>query len=312
MSLITISRQTASLGDQIAEELAQRLGMKLITRDYVLEKWLSEIASKHELHMLQESSKFYNKTSSKGLTFAEFIENKLKKKAKKESMVILGLGSQVIFRDSPEALHVKIVSSENNRVKRIAGKYGLNPEQAQRTVELSDRKHRRYVWRIYDRDWSEPTLYHLALNTDGINIEEAVNLLIYLADLKKENMSALTAEIEAEKKEKNEEPNFVHPSEKELADILNMHNIKWEYEPTEFPLEWDAEGNITMGFRPDFYLPEYDTFIELTTMKRKYVTEKNKKKRLLEKKYPEVNIKIVYKKDFKSLIERFGVEPEGD
>jgi hypothetical protein len=86
-----------------------------------------------------------------------------------------------------------------------------------------------------------------------------------------------------------------------------MHHISWEYEPTEFPLEWDAEGNIIMAFRPDFYLTEYDTYIELTTMKRKYVTEKNKKVRLVQEIYPDINIKIVYKKDFHKLVEKFDI-----
>ena len=308
LDLITISRQTASLGDEIAENLSQRMGIKMISREYVINEWLPEIADAHELHMLQESSKFYNKESSKGITFYKFIEKKLKKQLKKESLIILGLGSQVIFRDNPNTLHIKIVASEEKRINRISQKYGLDSKQAKRTLELSDRKHRRYVWRIYNKDWSEPTLYHLALNTDGVTVEEAVNIIIYLGDLKKgKNHSLINKTDEKDIIQDNDkQPDFAHPSEKEFADILDMHNIKWEYEPTEFPLEWDAEGNITMGFRPDFYLPEYDTFLELTTMKRKYVTEKNKKKRLLEENYPDINIKIVYKKDFHSLIERFG------
>ena len=301
------------MGNEIASDLAQKLGIQIISRDYVINEWLPEVANDHELNMLKESSKFYKRKSSRGISFANYIENKLIKKAKKESLVILGLGSQVIFRNNPRAIHIKIVASKNRRIKRIAEKYGLEKKQAKRTIKLSDRKHRRYVWRIYDKDWSKPTLYHLALNTDGLSVKEAVNMIIYLGDIKKDKLNALTSE-DVENKittpKPEESPDFAHPSEKEFSDILNMHNIEWEYEPTEFPLEWDAEGNITLGFRPDFYLPEYDTYLELTTMKRKYVTEKNKKKRLLEKNYPEVNIKIVYKKDFHSLIERFGVSNE--
>jgi hypothetical protein len=84
-----------------------------------------------------------------------------------------------------------------------------------------------------------------------------------------------------------------------------MHHIEWEYEPSEFPLEWDPEGNVIMAFRPDFYLCEHDTYVELTTMKQKYTTEKNKKVRLLQELYPHIKIKIVYKKDFEQLAEKF-------
>ena len=84
-----------------------------------------------------------------------------------------------------------------------------------------------------------------------------------------------------------------------------MYHIEWLYEPRTFPIEWDAEGNITQAFSPDFYLTQFDTYIELTTMNQKYVTQKNRKARRVRELYPGTNVKIVYKKDFQSLIERF-------
>ena len=309
LQIITISRQTASGGNEIAEQLAKRLGFKLINRDYVLENWLPDVADEHQLHMLKQSRKFYNRSINQKygleeeLTFADFIENKLRGLAKEKNLLIVGLGAQIIFRNHSKAIHIKIVASHEYRVKKISQKYGLKKEQAERTIELSDRKKRRYVWQVHEIDWSDPTLYHISINSDGINLEQALNILSNLADFKKASPEALNEknhEVEQEK-----EYDFAHPSEKEFAKILDMHHIKWEYEPTEFPLEWDAEGNISMGFKPDFYLTEYDTYIELTTMKRKYVTEKNKKVKLLKKTYPHINVKIVYKKDFHTLVEKF-------
>jgi hypothetical protein len=84
-----------------------------------------------------------------------------------------------------------------------------------------------------------------------------------------------------------------------------MHQIEWKYEPRTFPVEWDAEGNVTLAFSPDFYLVQFDTYLELTTMNQRYVTEKNKKLRRVRELYPGTHIKIVYKKDFQSLVERF-------
>ena len=105
--LITISRQTASLGDEIALNLANKLGVKLISRDYVIDNWLAEIADDHDLHMLKETSKYYLRKAQNGQTFKEYIIERLKKKAEEESLVILGLGSQVIFKDYAHAVHVK-------------------------------------------------------------------------------------------------------------------------------------------------------------------------------------------------------------
>ena len=309
MFVITISRQTASLGDEIAAELADKLGVKLITRNYVIDNWLSEIADEHDLHMLRETSKYYLRTAQNGQTFKEYIIERLKKEAEEQSLVILGLGSQVIFKDYAHAVHIKVICSDGRRVKRIMEKYNIQQEQAVRTLDLSDRKHRRYVHRLFNKDWENISLYHMSINTDGLDIKEASNLIIHLLEMKKEEPQPLFRPQEeiTVKRMNTKDIDFVHESERDFAEILDMYNIEWEYEPSEFPLEWDAEGNIVLGFRPDFYLPEFDTYIELTTMKQKYVTEKNKKVKLLQELYPDINVNIVYKKDYHKLLKRFGV-----
>lgn len=309
MFVITISRQTASLGDEIAAELADKLGVKLITRNYVIDNWLSEIADEHDLHMLRETSKYYLRTAQNGQTFKEYIIERLKKEAEEQSLVILGLGSQIIFKDYAHAVHIKVICSDGRRVKRIMEKYNIQQEQAVRTLDLSDRKHRRYVHRLFNKDWENISLYHMSINTDGLDIKEASNLIIHLLEMKKEEPQPLFRPQEeiTVKRMNSKDIDFVHESERDFAEILDMYNIEWEYEPSEFPLEWDAEGNIVLGFRPDFYLPEFDTYIELTTMKQKYVTEKNKKVKLLQELYPDINVNIVYKKDYHKLLKRFGV-----
>ncbi len=318
MFVITISRQSSSLGEEIAKELADKLGVKLLTRDHVINNWFSDVADDHDIHMLKETSKYYLKSAQNGKTFKDIIIKRLKMKVEKENLVILGLGSQIIFKDYAHAVHVKIICSDKIRVHRVMEKYNINKERAIRTIDLSDRKHRRYVHRLFNKDWNNSSLYHLSINTAGLDVTEAVNLIIHLLEMKKENPESLFKNLDEYKShiKTKKDIEFVHDSEKDFAEILDMYNIKWEYEPSEFPLEWDAEGNISMGFRPDFYLPEFDTYIEITTMKQKYVTEKNKKVKMLQKLYPNININIVYKKDYHKLLNRFGIneikENEGD
>lgn len=100
---------------------------------------------------------------------------------------------------------------------------------------------------------------------------------------------------------------FAHPSERVAAQILDFYRIAWEYEPTTFPLEWDRHGSVLASFAPDFYLPEFDLYIELTTMSQKLVTKKNRKVRRLKELYPEVSIKILYQKDFRKLLFKYGI-----
>jgi hypoxanthine phosphoribosyltransferase len=105
----------------------------------------------------------------------------------------------------------------------------------------------------------------------------------------------------------SEPPRFANPAELEYAKVLDWHGIPWEYEPTTFVLERDAEGRVTEAFTPDFYLPEQDLYLEVTVMKQSLVTRKNRKLRKLRELYPEVKVKLFYERDFERLAVRFGL-----
>lgn len=100
---------------------------------------------------------------------------------------------------------------------------------------------------------------------------------------------------------------FVHPSEVEFARFLDFHRIRWAYEPVSFPLAWE-EGRISEMFTPDFYLPEHDLYVELTTMKQSLVTPKNRKLRLLKELYPQLKVKLLYRKDYQQLLSQAGYD----
>lgn len=118
---------------------------------------------------------------------------------------------------------------------------------------------------------------------------------------------AAEADSDGEGEVPRKEIKFAHASEKVCAEILDFYDITWLYEPKTFPLRWDKKGNIIQSFTPDFYLPELDLYIELTTMSQKLVTKKNRKVRQLREIYPEVNIKIFYQKDFRNLLLKYGL-----
>jgi hypoxanthine phosphoribosyltransferase len=99
---------------------------------------------------------------------------------------------------------------------------------------------------------------------------------------------------------------FVHPAEEEFARFLDFYRIQYEYEPTSFPLRWHPDGRVAEMFTPDFYLPEQDLYVELTTMKQTHVTRKNRKVRQLRRLHPEINIVLLYRKDYHEILGRFG------
>ena len=101
---------------------------------------------------------------------------------------------------------------------------------------------------------------------------------------------------------------FAHASERQFARLLDFYQIEWDYEPRSFDLERDREGNVIQRFTPDFYLPQYDLYIEITTMSQKLVTKKNRKVRKLKEQYPEISCKIFYQRDYLSLVTKYGLE----
>ena len=102
---------------------------------------------------------------------------------------------------------------------------------------------------------------------------------------------------------------FAHNSECEFARLLDFYRVEWEYEPTAFPIEWDADARPTQHFRPDFYLPGFGLYIEITTLNQRLVTKKNRKVRRLRELYPDVRIKVLYQRDYLSLLAKYGLEP---
>ncbi|MGH9101462.1 MAG: hypothetical protein ACRDYD_00530 [Acidimicrobiales bacterium] len=101
---------------------------------------------------------------------------------------------------------------------------------------------------------------------------------------------------------------FAHNSERQFAKLLDFYGISWEYEPVEFVLERDRDGEPVAAFRPDFYLPEHDLYIEITTLSQKLVTKKNRKVRRLGELHPEVQVKLLYQRDYLALLVKYGLE----
>jgi hypothetical protein len=99
---------------------------------------------------------------------------------------------------------------------------------------------------------------------------------------------------------------FAHASEAEFARILDFYQMRWEYEPQVFPILWDLAGNVLESFAPDFYLPDIDLFIEMTTLQQRLVRKKNRKVRRLRELYPAIRIKLFYARDFRALMLKYG------
>ncbi len=91
-----------------------------------------------------------------------------------------------------------------------------------------------------------------------------------------------------------------------MARILDFYDVRWEYEPHVFPILWNLDGDVVESFAPDFWLPDLDLYLEMTTLKQRLVRKKNRKLRRLRELYPGTRIKLFYARDFRMLMLKYG------
>lgn len=332
MAIITISRQFGSNGEMIAEILAEATQCLLLNRK-TLEEYLSEHhIPEIRMEWINESSPYdIEELDQERTVYLEFLKETIPKLSQESHVFMLGRGGQFLFKDREDAYHFKVIAALETRSQAIQKRFDVDKATALRLINQKDTERDQYTLFYHRSDSSDPHAYDLILNTSRVGVGDAAEIILYYlvekgvfptADFPqfKDEINRITQEKLAASEEfkvygrqgttEGSDYNFANESEVEFARILDYYKIKYLYEPTTFPLRWDSEGNVESAFTPDFYFPEFDLYIELTTMKQDLVTKKNRKLKELKSIYPDVNIRLFYRKDYKKLLERFGlIEP---
>ncbi len=306
IKIITLSREFGCNGTEVAERLARRLKFLFINKSYINEAMIRYGLTEEQLESLEESSlQPFNETRKK---YIELMNEVILNLAKEKPIVLLGRGGQFLFKDHPYAFHVKLIGSIENRVKAVMAQYKLDKVSALKLISEQDRRRDLYINKIFGGDWHDPSLYSLIINMDYFDVSSAVKMIIRSIRLAERNTpEQVEIDTETLRDATGSVPHFAHSSEEEFAKLLDFYRIRWLYEPKTFILECDSEGNITSAFTPDFYLPDFDLYIELTTQRQRLVNYKNRKIKRLKELYPNVNIKMIYGKDYKNILRKFGL-----
>lgn len=305
MAIVTISRQMGSGGDEIAAQLAKDLNFTLVDRELLARLVEEQGLSGAEFEELDEEPRRpVGVEQEEAGVHVDLLQTLIENLAAEKDLIVLGRGAQVIFRGFPGALHVRVVAGAKERVKRLMEERGMDEESATRLAQESDEARRKFIEFHYGEDWDFPVNYDLVLNTDRLGLDAAGKVIRLAAEATELTGKGgeITSWLEAAKP-----VSFAHPSEEEFAKVLDFYRIRWEYEPKTFPIAWDDTGNATEAFAPDFYLVDFDLYIELTTLKQSLVTEKNRKIRRFKELYPELRLKVFYGRDYRSLLGKYGV-----
>ena len=314
---MTISRQVGSGGSEIARKVATRLGFALLDRMGLEAQLPSYGLDDHELLDLGGLPQDPGAWDDSELNlYLQVVNTCISDLAERENLVFLGRGGQCLFAETKDALHIRIVGSETVRLQRLMDIDRLDTQAAAVSLARRGAHRSRYVEMLFGRSIEDPKLYDVTLRRDRLDIDACVQMVVHAFGQRSLRVHTPQPSLEDDnrfrpkERETDSSPAFANETEEAFARLLDFYHIRWAYEPTTFPLAFNAEGLISQAFSPDFYLLDYDMYIELTTLRQSLVTKKNGKLRRLKEIYPSVNVRLFYRKDYDQLLVKYGLLPK--
>lgn len=178
MTTITISRQLGSLGSEVARLVAERLGYRLVWRELINQAARRSGAPEAALAAIDELGLLDMCPSPQACeAYRDAVKQVLQELAQEGNCVILGRAGQILLKDDPYSLHVRIIAPIETRAKRVAEQRGVTLSGAKAQVLASDRYRARYLKRFYQVKWDDPGLYDLVVNTERIAPDVAAVLI---------------------------------------------------------------------------------------------------------------------------------------
>jgi len=313
MAVVTVSGQPGCRTGEVARLAAQRLSFTHVS------------AERLDAMLAEEFGPVIERASRAWPDMAASILLRL---ATSEHLVVGVDGAEELFRGFPALLRVRVVAPAARRTGNVMLDNGLNRAEARQALAARDREAARMRKARFGRAGAPTESFDLVLNAatlDTAHMAELIARAVEQKGLLEHGFLSPAAEaqlqfqirlrlarhgIQPRARASLRKVQFGHPSEEIFANLLDFYRIPWEYEPRSFPIAWDENGNVIEAFTPDFYLPESNLYVELTTMKQSLVTKKNRKIRLLREIYPHINIQVFYQKDIMDLVMKYGLAPQ--
>ncbi len=309
MALLTISGEPASGWEEVAHGAAQLLQFELVTEGR-LAQWMAE-----ELGQAALPDRAWRPA----------VVSILARMAAANHLVVALTGSESLFGTMPMLLRASVVAPDVRRAGNVMLDQRLERPAAAKLLAGLDLDWKRTRRMRVGRSQARAHAFDIVLNAELMEVGQMAEVLraaVAARGLVQHGLLSADAEAQLQFQTRlqlarhgivpAERANlkravFGHPSEELFANLLDFYRIQWDYEPRSFPLQWDKDGHVMEAFTPDFYLPELDLYVELTTMKQALVTRKNRKVKLLRAIYPHVNIQVFYQKDFQDLVFKYGL-----
>jgi hypothetical protein len=310
MAILTISGAPASRFEEVAHEAAQRIGFEFVSESR-LSHWMAEE---------------FGEMPVRDRAWRPAAVSILARLAVDHHLAICLWGAESLFPSSLFTLRACVIAPETRRIGNVMLDQRLERPDAKTALARMDREAKHLHKVRLGRTRPQPDSFDMMLNSEHMDASQMAAIVQGAAEARRlHEQGLLAADAEAQiqfearlklarhgimpaGRARLKRAAFNHPSEEVFANLLDFYRIPWEYEPRSFPLQWDKDGRVTEAFTPDFYLPEFDLYVEITTMKQALVTRKNRKIKMLRAVYPHINIQVFYQKDYQDLIFKHGLK----
>src|SRR5579864_2763501 len=310
MAFICVSGEAACRHEELARLATQRLGCELVSESRLVDMIASEFGARNGIP---------------DKAWPHLATSILAKLGAEHHLVLSSTGSELLFHNLPGVLRVHVVAPETRRLGNVMVDRGMERQEAKEMLRRLESDRAAILKRRFGQAGSRAQSFDLVMNANALTVEQMADVLesaVKAKGLLEAGVLSLAAEAQVQFQVRlklarygivppdrvhETRKEFGHPSEEVFANLLDFYRIAWDYEPRSFPLQWDKDGKVLEAFTPDFYLPEFDLYVELTTMKQANVTKKNRKIRLLRAIYPHINIQVFYQKDVQDLVLKYGL-----
>ena len=179
MSVITVSRQLGSLGTEIAQRAAEILQFDFIDKEKIGKALASYGFPELEVEKFDEKKPpLWDSLQIQRRKFLHFIQAVIYDFAQSGRVIIVGRGGQVLLKDLPGVLHMRIIAPFEVRIRRFMEQSGQDEKQAARILRRSDRDSAGFLRSFFDVDWDDPALYDLMINTQKLSADTGVKLIL--------------------------------------------------------------------------------------------------------------------------------------
>jgi cytidylate kinase len=202
MAVITFSSSFGSGGSVVASRVADTLGWDLhnagipsevaarlklpvdatLSSDEASETRLGRVLARLTAQLPAESTVHIPGEVFVGQdSFKDHSESVIRKLALDSNCVIVGRAAAIVIGDSKAALHVRLDGNPELRAAQGAAALNLSIEESTKRLAETDRARKLYVQHFYRRDWADPRLYHLVLDSTALSLETCVELVLVAA-----------------------------------------------------------------------------------------------------------------------------------